>query len=384
MALAEDNFEQIRNRVQSAYETEEPVIRKFRDFAKRIKNDIKPIRPYSVNAVSFVSADGGDNRLYFNPAVIELVRVVDSRGNQCALDAIAGNAKYESLDERGKSGNPLMVAPLQKLCSDLNVTVTQLSYLLKGLGEPGKSTGAVRTYRDIVEWAVLYELLHKEWGSDTIIVREGLLRTKSFKRQLFPKIDKKIREICASHKKKHVDVSIVAVAKQSAVLSRLAVALELEETFHKPYPCYVEVPSDIEADCYSFDRTWLDTLETSEPNEDGNYLYQSMGKLYLVKFGDRPFNPVWPVDIAEWDAHDAPRIIGQLLNDSQPGFPIPDFPQSVQKAHDFAKVNGIEISVLQDILFNGITQNLSPQEKERILRMRYLGQNLTNRRYKNA
>jgi len=384
MALAEDNFEQIRNRIQSAYETEEPIIHKFRDFAKRIKNDIKPIRPYSVNAVSFVSADGGDNRLYFNPAVIELVRVVDSRGNQCALDAIAGNAKYESLDERVESGNPLMVAPLKKLCSDLNVKVTQLSYLLKGLGEPGKSTGAIRTYRDIVEWAVLYELLHKEWGSDTIIVREGLLRTKSFKRQVFPMIDQKIREVCANHKGKQVNVSIVAVAKQSAVLSRLAVTLELEETFHKPYPCYVEVPSDIEAECYRFDRTWLDTLETSEPNEDGDYLYQSMGKLYLVKFGDRPFDPVWPVDIAEWDAHDAPRIIGQLLNDSQPGFPIPDFPQSVQKAHDFAKVNGIEISVLQDILFDGITQNLSPQEKERILRMRYLGQNLTNRRYKNA
>jgi len=384
MALAEDNFEQIRNRIHSAYETEEPIIHKFRDFAKRIKNDIKPIRPYSVNAVSFVSADGGDNRLYFNPAVIELVRVVDSRGNQCALDAIAGNAKYESLDERVESGNPLMVAPLKKLCSDLNVKVTQLSYLLKGLGEPGKSTGAIRTYRDIVEWAVLYELLHKEWGSDTIIVREGLLRTKSFKRQVFPMIDQKIREVCANHKGKQVNVSIVAVAKQSAVLSRLAVTLELEETFHKPYPCYVEVPSDIEAECYRFDRTWLDTLETSEPNEDGDYLYQSMGKLYLVKFGDRPFDPVWPVDIAEWDAHDAPRIIGQLLNDSQPGFPIPDFPQSVQKAHDFAKVNGIEISVLQDILFDGITQNLSPQEKERILRMRYLGQNLTNRRYKNA
>ncbi len=384
MALAEDNFDQIRDRVQHAYETEEPIIQKFRDFAKRIRNDVKPIRPYSVNAVSFVSADGGDNRLYFNPAVIELVRVVDSRGNQCALDAIAGNARYKSLDERGESGNPLMVAPLHKLCSDLNVPVTQLSYLLKGLGEPGKSTGAVRIYRDIVEWAVLYELLHKEWGSDTIIIREGLLRTKSFKRQVFPAIDQKIREVCAEHKKKHVNVSIVAVAKQSAVLSRLAVALELEETFHKPYPCYVEVPSDIEAECYNFDRTWLDTLETSEPNEDGNYLYQSIGKLYLVKFGDRPFDPVWPVDIAEWDVHDAPRIIGQLLNDAQPGFPIPDFPQSVQKAHDFAKVNGIEMSVLQDILFNGITKKLSPQEKERILRMRYLGQNLTNRRYKNA
>lgn len=382
--LAEDNFDQIRKRVQAAYETEDPVIQKFREFARRLRNDVKPIRPYSVNAVSFVSADGGDNRLYFNPAVIELVRVVDSRGNQCALDAIAGNAKYESLNDRGESGNPLVVAPLQKLCTDLKIKVTDLSYLLKGLGESGKSTGAVRTYRDIVEWAVLYDLLHKEWGSDTIIIREGLLRTKSFKRKIFPQIDQRIREVCAEHKKKHVNVSIVGVAKQSAVLSRLAVALELEETFNKLFPCYAQIPKDIEEECYNFDRTWLDTLETSEPDEKSEYLYQSMGKLFLVKFGDRPFDPVWPVDIAEWDINDSPRIIGQLLHDAQPGFPIPDFPQSVQKAHDFAKINGIEVAVLQDILFEGITNNLSYSEKERILRIKHLGQNLTSRRYKNA
>ena len=201
MSLAEDNFDEIKKRVQTAYITEEPVIKKFREYAKRLKNDIRPIRPYSVNAVSFVSADGGDNRLYFNPAVIELVRVVDSRGNQCALDAIAGNAKSNSLNARAEEGNPLLVEPLRKLCSDLNVNVTDLSYLLSGLGEPGKSTGAVRTYRDIIEWAVLYDLLHKDWGSDTIIVREGLLRTKSFKRKIFPLIDKQIRNICSIHKK---------------------------------------------------------------------------------------------------------------------------------------------------------------------------------------
>ena len=62
-----------------------------------------------------------------------------------------------------------------------------------------------------------------------------------------------------------------------------------------------------------------------------------MGNLFLIKFGDRPFDPVWPVDIAEWDTTQAPRIIGQLLNDAQPGFPIPDFPMSVQKAHDHCK-----------------------------------------------
>lgn len=385
MALAENNFEEIKKRVFDAYKNEEPVLQEFREFARRLKNDVKPIRPYSVNAVSFVSSDGGDNRLYFNPATVELVRVVDSLGNQCALDAIASNSKASELNTRVETTSPLLVEPLRKLCQDLNTNVVGLSYLLKGLGEPGKSTGAVRIYRDIVEWAVLYDLMkYRVWGSDTIIVREGMLRTKSFKRKIFPQLDQKIREAYQEHKKKNITVSMVGVAKQSAVLSRLSVALELEETLHKPYPCYVRVPEDIEAKCYNFDRTWLDTLDTSEPDEEGTYLYQSIGKLFLVKFGNRPFDPVWPVDIAAWQLSEVDKIIGQLTRDAQPGFPIPDFPMCVQKAHDFAKVNGLEVDILQDILFEGITQNLSPEEKEKVLRMKYLGQNLTNIRYRNA
>jgi len=385
MALAESNFEEIKKRVFDAYKNEEPVIHEFREFARRLKNDVKPIRPYSVNAVSFVSSDGGDNRLYFNPATVELVRVVDSLGNQCALDAIASNSKASELNTRVEKTSPLLVEPLRKLCQDLNTNVVGLSYLLKGLGESGKSTGAVRIYRDIVEWAVLYDLMkYRVWGSDTIIVREGMLRTKSFKRKIFPQLDQLIREAYQEHKKENITVSMVGVAKQSAVLSRLSVALELEETLHKPYPCYVRVPEDIEAKCYNFDRTWLDTLETSEPDEEGTYLYQSMGKLFLVKFGNRPFDPVWPVDIAEWQLSEVDKIIGQLTRDAQPGFPIPDFPMCVQKAHDFAKVNGLEVDILQDILFEGITQNLTPEEKAKVLRMKYLGQNLTNIRYKNA
>ena len=387
MALAENNFEELKKRVFYAYKNEEPIMQKFRDYARQLKNNVKPIREYSVNAVSFVSSDGGDNRLFFNPAAIELVRVVDSLGNQCALDAIASNSQADELNIRIQSinNNSFLVEPLKRLCNDLNTDVVGLSYLLGGLGQQGKSTGAIRVYRDIVEWAVLYDLMkYRDWGSDTIIVREGMLRTKSFKRNIFPELDRLIREAYQYHKQRKITVSMVGVAKQSAVLSRLSVALDLEETLHESYPCYVEVPQEIEAECYNFDRTWLDTLETSEPDEEGKYLYQSMGKLFLVKFGDRPFDPVWPVDIAKWQEFEAEKILGQLIHDAQYGFPIPDFPMCVQKAHDFAKVNGLEMDILQDILLEGISQDLTSKEKEKILRIKYLGKNLTNVRYRNA
>jgi len=385
MALANFNLDALREKVLSAYKVDDPLLKKFRGYARRLSGNVRPLRTYSVNAVSFVSADGGDNRLTFNPAVVELVRVVDSRGNQCALDAIASTADSRELNERIKPNNPSLVEPLQRLCNDLGLAVTDLSYLLKGMGDPGKSTGAIRCYRDVVEWAVLYDLITNpaiQWGGDTILIRDGLLRTKSFKREIFPQIDQKIRDGVRRHQDRNVNLSLVGVAKQSAVLGRLAVALELEATFHKPYPCFVEVPEDIEEDCYNFDLTWLKTYETTEPQDDGKKLYQSLGKMYLAKFGDRPFDPVWPVDVAIWQVPNVEKILGQLTVDAQQGFPIPDYPMSIQKAHDFAKLTGLEIEILQGLLMEGITQNLTLDESERLLRMKHLGQSLAALRYK--
>ena len=387
MSLANLDREALRKKVMEAYNVDDPHLQRFREYARRLRNSVRPLRTYSVNAVSFVSADGGDNRLTFNPAIVELIRVVDSRGNECALDAVAGTIGIEELEERAKLESTHKVTPLQRLSQDTGKTLREMSYLIRGIGTPGKSTGAMRCYRDIVEWAVLYDLVanpNLQWGGDTILVRDGLLRTKSFSRNMFPLLDQKIRDGIAAHTNKNVHLSLVGVAKQSAVLGRLAVALELEATFHKNYPCYVQVEEDIEAECYNFDRTWLQTYETTDEDDTGRRLYQSLGHLYLVKFGDRPMDPVWPVDIAVWQVDRADRILGQLTVDAQQGFPIPDYPMCIQRAHDFAKLSGLEVQDLQDMLVEGMCGKLTAEESERLLRMKYLGQTLANLRYKEA
>lgn len=284
-------------------------------------------------------------------------------------------------------GGASTIAPLERMCKGLGKKLKDLSYILGSIEKPGKSTGAIRCYRDIVEWAVLFDLATNpatQWGTDTILVRDGLLRTKSFRRDIFPEIDRLLREGVAAHAKRNISLALVGVAKQSAVLSRLAVAIELEGTFHKPFPCYVKVDQDIEEECYNFDRTWLDTYESTEPEEGGQRLYQSLGKLFLVKFGDRPLDPVWPVDIAEWQVPQAEKLLGQLTVDAQQGFPIPDYPMCIQRAHDYAKITGLEVAVLQDVLVEGMCAHLKSEEAERLLRLKHLGQSLASLRYKEA
>jgi hypothetical protein len=385
MTLANLDLGELRSKVLAAYRADDPTLQRFRVYARRLRAEVRPLRAYAVNAVSFVSADGGDNRLRLDPAAIELVRVVDSRGNQCALDAVPSTVTLEELEQRAVSGSQSVVLPLERLCRDLGKRLGDLSYIIGGVGQPGKTTGALRCYRDMVEWAVLYDLVANptlRWGGDTILIRDGLLRTKSFKRIVFPLIDKRLREAVAAHAKRNVTLSLVGVAKQNAVLGRLAVALELEGTFYRPFPCYVRVPEDIERECYNFDRTWLDTYETSEPEDDGRRLYQSLGRLFLVKFGDQSLDPVWPVDIAEWQVKDAEKVLGQLTVDAQQGFPIPDYPMTIQRAHDFAKLTGLTITLLEDLLLEGMSQDLTSDERDRLLRLKYLGRSLAALRYK--
>ena len=56
----------------------------------------------------------------------------------------------------------------------------------------------------------------------------------------------------------------------------------------------------------------------------------------------------------------------------------------IQRAHDFAKLSGLEVQVLQDLLFEGLAARLTKEQSERLLRMQYLGQTLLNLRYREA
>src|SRR5437879_1286245 len=104
LPLANLDLDAVRAKVLRAYDADDPVLQKFRGYARSLRDRVRPLRTYSVNAVSFVSMDGGDNRLVFNPAVVELVRVVDSRGRECAMDAVARTAKLAELEKRIQPG----------------------------------------------------------------------------------------------------------------------------------------------------------------------------------------------------------------------------------------------------------------------------------------
>ena len=375
MGLENLDLDAVKRQLAAAWKAERKELEQLREIAKRIKSGVRKLGRQQASAVAFVAADGGDNRIRLNaapggaPAIVELVRVVDSNGRECALDAVAGAVDDDFFDKP-------RTAPVARLCRDLEAS--RVSDLSPYLGNPKlPRSEKMRVYRDIVEWAVLYHLLtEREWGSDTLLVREGALRTRAFRPDIFKRMDVRIRAACEQHKKEGgVDMFFVGVAKSTILLDRLRFALSLESAFDCDYPCYALVPKEIAQRFY--ERRWLDTLETADGGE-----YQSMAEMFLVKFGDHRLDPVWPVDVFVRQAAQAEKILGFLSEDARPGFPIPDFPMCVQKAHDHAKIGGIELSFLNDLLFEHMTEGMSAPEREKALRARHLREDPAALRYR--
>ena len=376
MALEKLDIDKISNCFAEVCKAEKDVLNEQREIAKKLYALRQPLNleKWKGKAIAFVAADGGDSRIRLDssstktPAVVELVRVADSDGKSVMVP-VAGAADDANFDEIHN------LDEMEELCRDLRCEkISDLSpYLgrIKRLGhEKSSRTIQMRTYREIMEWAVFYRQL-KTCESNTLVVSDGALRTRRIEPDIFNKLAIKIRKIT----EKKPNVYCVGVAKQTVLLNRLRLAISMENVFEEGAQ-YIPVSYEIAKKFYS--RRWLGTMDTEGYSE-----YSSLANMYLVKFGEHPLDPVWPVDIATWQKDKAEAILGYLARDARNGFPIPDFPMCIQKAHDHAKIGGIEMSYLQELLFDKMQEDMNGEDSEKILRARYLTEDVSARRYPN-
>ena len=146
------------------------------------------IAPRNTNSVSLVASDGGNNRLEFNPFALMVVRVVDTYGVEQFLDVISPYTDIEALGRRYLDQR----TPLGTMMRELGAaSLADLSPMIRGART---SSGWPLAYRELCEWAVLYDLVcHSTWGSDTLVIRDGLLRTKVFAADRFAALQGNLR-----------------------------------------------------------------------------------------------------------------------------------------------------------------------------------------------
>lgn len=356
--IISSNQDQLKEAITDCINADRSILTSLRDEIRPLKSATHRIQPRSTTSISLVATDGGNNQLKFDPFLIQLVRVVDSSNNEYCLEAVSPTTPIATITARqfGADGTPR--TNLGKMMRFLGVNnLSELSHMIRPkVDDTPPSPLWVTVYRELVEWATLFALLEKDFGTDTLIIYDGLLRSKVFARDLFSQLLEGMQQrITQQYESNRRHIYLVGVAKHSKVLTRYHLAMSLEGVLRTEYPAYVEVPRDIEERAYvrsEFARgnDWV--------KEDGGKNRFVGGKMFLVKFGSRTGDPVWPVDIFLPQVHQAQSIIGAMLADAIEGFPVPYYPRSLQKAHTNAALVDFDYDILQSYIYEGIRSNL--------------------------
>jgi hypothetical protein len=361
-----DSHDQLRREISERIATDRELLDSLRAEIRPLRNQVRRIQPRTTTSISLVGTDGGNNALQFDPFLVQLIRVVDSSNNEYCLEAITPTTNVARLSARQFQDEDTPRTALGEMMTDLGVrTLPELTHMIRSHDDSRPTSPSwVQVYRELVEWAILYSIIkNKAFGTDTLIVCDGLLRSKVFAKDRFKKYLERLKDEIDRHMRQdRRRIYLVGVAKHSKVLSRYRLAMALEGVLTTDYPAYVEVPRDIEEKAYvwsEYARGDDRELENAEINKFVG------GKMFLVKFGTGRRTPVWPIDIFLPQVNDAQAILGYLLADAINGFPVPLYPRCLQKAHEFAALVDFDFDVLQDEIFAGVRSVLG--EEARVL-----------------
>ncbi|MBA3943518.1 MAG: hypothetical protein H0X37_03030 [Herpetosiphonaceae bacterium] len=356
------SYEQLKQEIAARMLEDKGLLDKLRSEIRPLRTESRRIQPRTTTAVSLVGTDGGNNSLQFDPFLVQLIRVVDSSNNEYCLEAITPttNVLRLSASQFDSDGSPRTA--LGRMMAYLGVKdLSQISHMIRPSNDSYPASPSwVQVYRELVEWSILFSIIReKDFGTDTLIVFDGLLRSKVFAGDLFKKYLQGLLEGIEQQKRKNRrKIYLAGVAKHSKVLSRYRLAMALEQVLTTNYPAYVQIPRDLEEKSY----VWAEYARGDDRVIGGAEANKYVGgKLFFVKFGSGSRDHVWPIDIFLPQVVDAQTVIGYMLADALNGFPVPCYPQCLQKAHENAALVDFDLDILQDQIYDAIRSVLKDE-----------------------
>lgn len=362
----------IANQVQRDHEELEQLLSQLRV----ARADVKTIKLRSATSIALMAADGGNNRVTFNPFYLQIVRIVDSAGKQLCLDVVSPSTDIDELSRQQFSRDVHgRMKPLGRLMEALNVSSLRgLSHMMSG-----ESASWVLVYRELCEWATLFDLIcTRDFAQDTLVVYDGLLRSKKFSSNLFIRmyhmLREQIEEVWRTDRRR---LWLVGVAKSSQVLENYRLAMSLSGLFERGSPCFVPVPYEMQKHVYRWDEYIRNPDDTEADREDPKF---NIGAMHFVRFGPRSGDPVWTVDLLECQKSDAQTVFGYLLADAVAGFPIPFYPNCLQKADLHSRVADFDLDIVEDALVDAVRKQVGGDRAPIIDELR-LATDVAARRY---
>lgn len=343
--LSQEAVQSLKVQVNQLLAQERAALEQLREHASRLRGSVERIQPRAATSISLVGTDGGNNKVQYDPLLVNLVRVVDSSSNEYHLEAVTPNLTLAELDSRqfDKSGAPKTA--LGRMMKYMKAgSLGEICQVFGTRDDAERSPSWMGEYRGLHEWAVLFHLVReKDFATDTIILRDGPFREKMFKPGYFSKFRDGLAEgIETQLKSKRRRLYLVGIMKKSKLFQKYRLALALEGTFHTKYPCFARIPEEMMQVVFG---RWPEWIQNTASNEGF-----VAGKLFAAKFGSGSYDPVWLADIFETQASEASRIMSYLLNDAINGFPVPCYPASLQRAHDAAALVDFDMDILEHMI----------------------------------
>lgn len=357
-----ESQEKLKREIIERMMADRVILDKLREEIRPLRSAVRRIQPRSTTAISLVATDGGNNSLQFDPFLMQIVRVVDSSNNEYCLEAVTPTTSVAKLSAQQFKGDGSPRTPLGHLMAYLGVKRLQdLSPMIRSNEDDRPvSPTWVQVYRELIEWAVLFHVLReKDFGTDTLIIYDGLLRSVVFADDLFSRYLRGLGEgIEMQWKKNRRKLYLVGAAKHSKVLSRYRLAMQLEHILTTDYPAYLEIPREIEEKAHA----WSQFARGESYERTGTEANRVVGgKMFFVKFGSGRRDPIWPIDIYLPQVAEAQQILGFMLADALNGFPVPFYPRSLQKAHESAALVDFDLDILQNYVYEGIRKALAAE-----------------------
>ena len=361
--LATQNLQEFQDNLKEALAIEKVNLDRLREKVRQLQ--VVELGYRQCYAVAPVATDGGENNLSLEPINVEIVRVADSDGHVHFQGFLPLTGNAIEIAERLYQGVPILSRLIKELGLPNWQELSYLDFKVEEKTDPDAILAIsdtrcfIKTLRDILEWAALVELAFQSGRPVFLLLRDGLLRTKFIKKQIFPKLINIFRQAYDTR-----GAMIVGVAKRSKALNYLSLALTLEGIFDHRAPCFTEVPADLEREAYTWARTWMDM--------EG----QCFGRLHLVKLVEGRDALVLPVDVPEWLIPRRKEVFEYLVETAKSSFPVLGYPYPLVKAHENANLSGLEVGITGDLMTRALMDWVDPNDKEKILRHITLGRGL--------
>lgn len=343
-----DQIKQLKHLIGDQVEAGRAELDKLVEQAHTIRSGVKMIKPRAATSVALMASDGGNNKVAFNPFYLQIVRVVDSSGKELCLEVVSPISDIEALGRRQFKDDGSPRTALGKMMKGLGVeTLRELSPMMSG-----ESPSWVLVFRDLCEWATLYDLIcYRDYAVDTLIVRDGLLRSKIFAGELFVQMGEQLYEsIEKVWRRDRRKVWLVGLAKKTQVLEYYRLAISLSGVLDNGAPCFAKVPAAMLDEAYRWDEYTRDVKDDSR----GEKPKFNFGSMYFVRFGPHSGDPIWTVDLMARQDMEAQAIFGYLQADAVAGFPIPFYPNCIQQADSFSRVADLDLDIVEDELVDAI------------------------------